>query len=97
MENIPLGQFCKQGLIMKKQLSYALTKQKETAGKRLGDVMVELGYVTESDLLKGLRTASMFVHLPERRPYSAMPSRNCRRLRPKICDDPFPSKEESLP
>lgn len=57
-----LGQLLlESGLITYEQLDDALRKQKETPGKRLGEMIVELGYVKEKDVLK---TLSKKLNLP---------------------------------
>lgn len=51
--NMPLGKLLlMNGMITVDQLEYALKIQKNNKGKKLGDVLVDLGYVKESDLLK---------------------------------------------
>ena len=53
--NAPIGQLLlESNLITIDQLNDALGKQKMMPGKRLGDIMVELGYVKERDMLKVL-------------------------------------------
>lgn len=52
--NIPLGELLLQdNLITQDQLDYALKVQK-SRGKRLGDMLIELGYVREEDITKSL-------------------------------------------
>ncbi|MFV0551997.1 MAG: GspE/PulE family protein [Anaerorhabdus sp.] len=51
--NIPIGQLLlSNNYITMDQLNDALAKQKMQPGKRLGDVLVNLGYVKEKDVLK---------------------------------------------
>ncbi len=55
MKNIPIGQLLlENGLISIDQLNEALARQKMTPGKRLGDVLIDMGYVKEKDMLKML-------------------------------------------
>ncbi|MEG0076407.1 GspE/PulE family protein [Anaerorhabdus sp.] len=52
-KNIPIGQLLlSNDFITMDQLNDALAKQKMQPGKRLGDVLVDLGYVKEKDVLK---------------------------------------------
>ncbi len=52
-KNIPIGQLLlSNNYITMDQLNDALAKQKMQPGKRLGDVLVNLGYVKEKDVLK---------------------------------------------
>ena len=47
MKNIPIGQILlESGYITKQHLEDALVKQKET-GKKLGDMLLDLGYAAE--------------------------------------------------
>ena len=51
-KNLPIGQvLLKGGYITNEQLTSALAEQKRTPGKRLGDVLTELGFVSERDLM----------------------------------------------
>lgn len=51
-KNVPLGKMLlMNGLITVDQLEYALKIQKQK-GKKLGDTLVELGYIQEKDLMK---------------------------------------------
>lgn len=55
-KNVPLGKMLlMNGLITVDQLEYALKIQKQK-GKKLGDTLVELGYIQEKDLMKILST-----------------------------------------
>lgn len=56
MVNIPLGQILKaQGAITESQLIEAIKRKSEDMeGKKLGDVLIELGYISEIDLIKAL-------------------------------------------
>lgn len=55
MKNIPIGQLLlENNLITLEQLNDALAKQKMNPGKRLGDALVDLGYIKEKDMLKVL-------------------------------------------
>lgn len=52
-KNVPIGQLLlSNNYITMDQLNDALSKQKMQPGKRLGDVLVDLGYVKEKDVLK---------------------------------------------
>ncbi|MEG0176874.1 GspE/PulE family protein [Anaerorhabdus sp.] len=52
-KNVPIGQLLlSNDYITMDQLNDALAKQKMQPGKRLGDVLVDLGYVKEKDVLK---------------------------------------------
>lgn len=54
--NLPLGQLLLDaGFITSDQLTNALAEQKKTPGKRLGDVLIELNYITEKNLMKCLQ------------------------------------------
>lgn len=51
-KNLPVGKLLMMnGLITQEQLEYALKIQKQK-GKKLGDTLIELGYVKERDLMK---------------------------------------------
>ena len=53
--NVPIGQLLLENqMITLDQLNEALAKQKMQPGKRLGDILVESGYVKEKDMLKVL-------------------------------------------
>ncbi|WP_250277252.1 GspE/PulE family protein [[Clostridium] colinum] len=53
-KNIPIGEILLQNkLITEEQLEYALKVQK-SRGKRLGDMIIELGYVKEDEIAKAL-------------------------------------------
>lgn len=55
MKNLPIGQLLlEQGYITEKQLDYALDYQKQHPGNRLGDVLIELGCITEEKKLRAL-------------------------------------------
>lgn len=55
-KNVPLGKMLlMNGLITVDQLEYALKIQKQK-GKKLGDTLVDLGYIQEKDLMKILST-----------------------------------------
>lgn len=52
-KNVPIGQLLLSNhYITMDQLNDALSKQKMQPGKRLGDVLVDLGYVKKKDVLK---------------------------------------------
>lgn len=54
-KNIQIGQvLLGKGYIDEKQLQRAIDLQKKSPGKRLGDILVELSYVTERKLLESL-------------------------------------------
>ena len=54
MKNVPIGQILHEnGYITKQHLEDALVKQKDT-GKKLGDMLLELGYVSETQLAQAL-------------------------------------------
>ena len=49
MKNIPIGQILvENGFLKEDQLEEALEKQRSEPGKKLGDVLLELGYVSET-------------------------------------------------
>lgn len=51
-KNVPIGKLLlMQGLITVDQLEYALKMQKQK-GKKLGDTLIELGYIKEKDLMR---------------------------------------------
>ena len=55
MNNIPIGEVLKQyGYITDQQLSKALQYQSENKDKRLGDILIILGFVSEGQMLKAL-------------------------------------------
>lgn len=55
MNNIPIGEVLKQyGYIGDAELSKALAYQKENKDKRLGDILILLGLVTEAQMLQAL-------------------------------------------
>ncbi|HUM56916.1 MAG TPA: type II secretion system protein GspE, partial [Bacillota bacterium] len=55
MKNIPIGEVLKEyGYIDSAQLEEALAYQKEHKDKRLGAVMLELGFVNEKQMLTAL-------------------------------------------
>lgn len=56
MRNMPLGQILKaQGIITEAQLRDAIRiKQEEGSNKKLGDILIDLKYITENDLIKAL-------------------------------------------
>ena len=50
IKNIPLGQILLDSkLITPEQLNKALEVQKDDPSSRIGDILVRLGYITESD------------------------------------------------
>ena len=54
MKNIPIGEVLKEdGCISRKQLDEALRYQK-SSGKRLGSILIDLGFVTEKQVLEAL-------------------------------------------
>lgn len=53
-----------QGTIAPRQLEEALGKQKREPGKLLGQVLIELGYVTEEDIVVALATQFNIPYLP---------------------------------
>ena len=59
----PLGEILiREGSITRDQLQRALVRQREI-GKRLGDALVELGYVSEEDVVKALARQFALPHL----------------------------------
>ncbi len=55
MKNLPIGEILvEKGFIRAEQLDEALRKQKESGGKMLGDVMLEMGLVSETQLAQAL-------------------------------------------
>ena len=55
MRNIRIGDYLvEQKLITQDQLDQVLTKQKENGGKRFGETVVELGFISEVSLSKAL-------------------------------------------
>lgn len=59
---VQIGQVLLQkGLIEERQLDRAVQLQKRTPGKRLGDILIDLGYVTEEAMAKALAEQ---LHLP---------------------------------
>ncbi|MGD9567360.1 MAG: GspE/PulE family protein [Sedimentibacter sp.] len=65
-KNIPLGQLLiSNGYISEKQLERALEVQKKVPDKRLGDILIELDYVTEKNMLECLssKVNSPFINL----------------------------------
>lgn len=55
MINLPIGQILiSNGLITEEQLKIALDEQKRTKGQRLGDIMLRMGFITESQYLNAL-------------------------------------------
>ncbi|MEG0314313.1 MAG: GspE/PulE family protein [Erysipelotrichaceae bacterium] len=54
-KNIRLGQvLLEENKITEPQLEIALQKQKETKGKRLGEILIELGFIQETSMLESL-------------------------------------------
>lgn len=50
LNKLPIGLVLKsKGLITEKQLGYALSVQAQNKSRRLGDILIELGYVSDSD------------------------------------------------
>ena len=59
----PLGEiFIREGLITRDQLQRGLVRQREL-GKRLGEAIVELGYVSEEDVVRALARHFALPHL----------------------------------
>lgn len=57
VKNVPLGQILLDlKLITPEQLNHALEAQKADPSKRIGDILVECGYITESEQMKALET-----------------------------------------
>lgn len=57
MRNIRIGDYLvEQNLITPEQLQEVLTAQKESGGKRFGEMVVEKGFITEVNLAKALST-----------------------------------------
>ncbi|MCL2634569.1 MAG: Flp pilus assembly complex ATPase component TadA [Oscillospiraceae bacterium] len=57
MQNVPIGQLLvESGFITPSQLDKALVKQKETPGMKIGDTLLSLGYVSETQLVHALST-----------------------------------------
>ena len=57
IKNIPLGQILLDSkLITPEQLNKALEVQKDDPSSRIGDILVRLGYITESDQMKALES-----------------------------------------
>ena len=55
IKNIPIGELLKNyGYITEEQLNTALEHQKQNRSKRLGDILIELGFVTEYQKLEAL-------------------------------------------
>ena len=55
MKNIPIGQILvENGFLKEEQLNEALEKQRTEPGKKLGDVLLGLGYVSETQLAQAL-------------------------------------------
>ena len=55
MKNIPIGQILvENGFLKEDQLNEVLEKQREQPGKKFGDVVLELGYVSETQLAQAL-------------------------------------------
>ena len=53
--SIPLGELMvEQGVLKREDLEAALEVQKKNPGKRIGQVLVEMGFITERELLKAL-------------------------------------------
>ncbi len=51
-KNLPIGQVLLEGgYITNEQLANALAEQKKVTGKRLGDLLVDMGFVSERDLM----------------------------------------------
>ena len=72
-KNIPIGKLLlMNGLITVDQLEYALKIQKQK-GKKLGDTLIELGYVQEQDLMRILssRLKVEYVEISKLEPDSA--------------------------
>lgn len=56
MKNIPIGQLLVEGgYLTEEQLQHALQAQKESGGKKLGDLLVELEFISEQDLMLALK------------------------------------------
>lgn len=65
-KNIPIGQILlNNGMITENQLNRALEFQKMTPQKRIGEILIELGYVTEKDVLESVahRMGATYVDL----------------------------------
>jgi type IV pilus assembly protein PilB len=57
MKNVPIGQLLIENkLISQDQLNHALEIQQNSTGKMLGDIIVELGYITEEQFMRILAT-----------------------------------------
>ncbi len=55
MRNVPIGQYLvEKGLLTQENLEKVLAKQKETKGKMFGDVVVDMGFVSDRDFAKAL-------------------------------------------
>lgn len=55
MKNIPIGEVLKEyGYINEEQLQIALAKQKEDRSKRLGEWLIDLGFISEEHMLQAL-------------------------------------------
>ncbi len=55
MKNVPIGQILvENGFLKEEDLQKALARQKEEAGKKLGDVLLDMGLVSETQLAQAL-------------------------------------------
>ncbi len=55
MKNVPIGQILvENGFLKEEDLQRALAQQKEEAGKKLGDVLLDMGLVSETQLAQAL-------------------------------------------
>lgn len=55
MKNIPIGEVLKEyGYINEEQLQIALARQKEDRSKRLGEHLIDLGFISEEHMLEAL-------------------------------------------
>ncbi|HAG05182.1 MAG TPA: general secretion pathway protein GspE [Lachnospiraceae bacterium] len=73
-KSAPLGQLLIQGgLIKQEQLDRALAAQKEAPDKRLGDLVVELGYVTQKQVMEVMARANNLQYI-DLRQYNIEPT-----------------------
>jgi type IV pilus assembly protein PilB len=99
IKNIPIGQILLEtNTISPQQLEMALQSQKENGSKKLGDILVDSGIITEKDLMKALeqRLKVPFVDLGELTIEGSAPGLISRELAEKYTVIPIASKAKTL-
>lgn len=81
MKNLPIGEILiLEGVLTREKLEEALKAQKSHTGKRLGDVLIDLGFVSQNQFMKALerRLGIPFINL-----YSTKIEKNALALIPE--------------